>query len=482
MSLAFVPVYIGYLGIEAYGLIGLFVVIQAWLALLDMGMTPTLTREMARFDGGRHDAQSIWDLLRTLELVCAAAAVLTVLIIAGGAGWLAHSWLKPEDLSSETLLLAVRIAAVVVALRFAEGLYRGALLGLQRQVWFNTVNAGLSTLRALGAVAVLAWVSPTVEAFLAWQAFMALVPLWVYGAKVHGSLPPAPRRPAFSATALRDVARFAAGMMGTTVTVLLLTQVDKLMLSNLLSLEDFGYYALASSAAGALSLLLLPIVTAIYPRMVALVSRGETEALSALYHLAAQLVSAAVVPVAAVIALHAGGVLFVWSGHPELAVRTAPLLAVLAVGTMLNGLMHVPYHLQLAHGWTGLTLKCNVVGVLVLVPALITLVPLYGAIAAAWTWVFLNACYVLLAAPLMFRRLLRTEMRHWYWSDLVLPATAAMLALLLTALAAPASYEHRWTWLGFLVGSLVVTALAAVMAAPGLRDRVLATLSGRSWA
>ena len=52
MSLAFVPVYIKYLGIEAYGLIGIFVMLQAWLTLLDMGMKPALAREMARFTGG----------------------------------------------------------------------------------------------------------------------------------------------------------------------------------------------------------------------------------------------------------------------------------------------------------------------------------------------------------------------------------------------------------------------------------------------
>lgn len=47
MSLAFIPIYIKYLGIEFYGLIGLFALLQAWLILLDMGMTPTLSREMA---------------------------------------------------------------------------------------------------------------------------------------------------------------------------------------------------------------------------------------------------------------------------------------------------------------------------------------------------------------------------------------------------------------------------------------------------
>jgi O-antigen/teichoic acid export membrane protein len=76
MGLAFIPIYIKFLGIEAYGLIGLFALLQAWLALLDMGMTPTLGREMARFTGGSHTAQSIRDLLRSIEIIALGIAVL----------------------------------------------------------------------------------------------------------------------------------------------------------------------------------------------------------------------------------------------------------------------------------------------------------------------------------------------------------------------------------------------------------------------
>jgi O-antigen/teichoic acid export membrane protein len=52
MGLAFIPVYIRYLGIEAWGLVGFMAIMQAWLALLDMGLAPTLGREMARFYAG----------------------------------------------------------------------------------------------------------------------------------------------------------------------------------------------------------------------------------------------------------------------------------------------------------------------------------------------------------------------------------------------------------------------------------------------
>ena len=59
LGLAFIPLYIKYLGVEAYGLIGIFAILQAWLGLLDMGMKPALGREMARFTGGAVDAQCL---------------------------------------------------------------------------------------------------------------------------------------------------------------------------------------------------------------------------------------------------------------------------------------------------------------------------------------------------------------------------------------------------------------------------------------
>ena len=44
MSLAFVPVYIKYMGIEAYGLVGVFATLQALFSLLDFGLSTTMFR------------------------------------------------------------------------------------------------------------------------------------------------------------------------------------------------------------------------------------------------------------------------------------------------------------------------------------------------------------------------------------------------------------------------------------------------------
>ncbi|MDO9356521.1 MAG: hypothetical protein Q7T55_22680, partial [Solirubrobacteraceae bacterium] len=193
IGLAFVPLYIKYLGIEAYGLIGIFALLQAWFTLLDMGMTPTMNREMARFTAGAHTPQSIRDLLRSMEIVCFGVAALIGLSLWAASGWLAAGWLRADKLPLEVVAQAIAIMGGVVALRFVEGIYRGAILGLQRQVFFNVVNASLATIRAVGAIAVLVWISPTIEAYFVWQGMVSIISVAILAVAAHGSLPAAPK-------------------------------------------------------------------------------------------------------------------------------------------------------------------------------------------------------------------------------------------------------------------------------------------------
>jgi O-antigen/teichoic acid export membrane protein len=461
MGLVFLPVYVHYLGIESYGLVGVFALLQTWLVLLDAGMSPTLGREMARFTAGAHSPQSIRNLLRTLEIVCVAIALAACAVIVATSEWLAKDWLKSERLPADVVQGAIALMALVVALRFVEGLYRAAIFGLQRQVWYNAVNAFLATLRNVGAVFVLASIAPTIGVYFVWQAAVSVLSVGVMAIGLHAALPRSPGRPVFSIASLRSVWRFAGGMTAITLLALLLTQVDKVILSRLLSLESFGYYTLAATVAGVVHLLIAPITTALYPHLVALVSQHDKAAVVDAYHRAAQVVTLMTMPVALLMAFHADGALFAWSGDAKLARVAGPILAALALGNVLNGLMHVPYQLQLAHGWTSFAIKLNVVAVVLLVPAILWVVPRYGAVGAAWVWIALNAGYLLAGIPLMHRRLLPTEKWHWYVRDIGRPTLGALGGLALTIAFKPNTYTDRQDWVAFLGVALLLALLGA---------------------
>lgn len=476
MGLIFIPLYIQYLGMEAYGLIGLFAMIQAWLVLLDMGITPTLNREMARFTAGVRSPQSICDLLRSLEIICFSLAVLVALGVWSSSGYLAGDWLKVKSLSIEVVAQAISVMAVVVALRFVEGIYRGSLYGLQRQVWYNGINAILASVRHGGAIVVLAWISPTVQAFFVWQALVSVLCIAVFGAGVHRALPKPPVAPRYSTEALAGIWKFASGMMGITLLALLLTQVDKILLSRLLPLESFGYYMLAATVAGVLRMLAGPAAEAIYPRMVELSTQENQAALISLYHQGAQLIVILVAPAVMLLSFFAGGVVFMWSGNVNLAENTAPILSALVLGTFLNVLMWIPYQCQLAHGWTSLALKINLVAVVVLIPAILWIVPRYGALGAAWIWVVLNAGYILVGIHLMHGRLLPKEKWRWYFSDVFLPVSGTIGVMFFAKQFQPTNYLDRSHWLIFLLITSILAFVTSVVLANHIRVRALSIL------
>jgi O-antigen/teichoic acid export membrane protein len=377
VGLAVVPFYLKYLGIEAYGLIGFFVTTQALLQLLDMGMAPTISREVARSSasGSLQEAGKLLHTLAMIYWIMAGAIALLILVLAPLIG---EYWLQSKQLSPKTISHSVMLMGLVVACRWPIGLYQGALIGAQRLTISSGINMSMVTIGSLGAVAVLALISPTIEAFFIWQACVGLVYAitmrWAAW-RVVGRL----KQIQFDVDELKRIWRFSAGMSAIALTGIVFTQLDKALLSKILGLEGFGHYMLATVVASALYTMVTPLFNVMYPRFSALVVSGDTEKLTELYRLATRFLASLLFPAAMLLALFAEDLVLVWTGNAALASRVAPVIAFLSLGSALHGVMFLPYALQLAYGMTRLILRNNVILVVVLIPLIIFCSVSYGA-------------------------------------------------------------------------------------------------------
>lgn len=421
MGFLFVPIYVHQLGVEAYGVIGMFGALVAWLALLDAGLKPALGREMARFTGGGCDTGNTWNLLRSVEILC----VFVGFAIAGAAlassNWVAVIWVKADKLSPNTIADAVSFMGAIAALRFIEGVYSSCLAGLQRHVSMNVVSVVMATVRSVGAVAVLAWVETSLTAFFVWQLVVSLITVLVYWRLAYRALPVSFTSPRFSVVALKNCWHFAGGMLMITFLALLLTQFDKVLLSTLIPLEDFGRYTLASVAAGAIFTLISPISVTFQPRLTQLHAAGHEREFTSTFHRGAQLVVVLGGSVTAIVIFHSEVLLRIWLRDNELARQTSTLLSLLLAGNFMNGLCHMPYQAQLAHGITRFSLMVNALAAIILVPLIFIFVPAYGTIGAAAIWAGLNFCYLTVIVIFVFRLLLQSERKAWILGDVIKP-------------------------------------------------------------
>lgn len=414
-----VPLYIRYLGVEAYGLIGFFLTTQALLQVLDLGLAPTLNREVARARA-EGDTPRVGRLLHTLGAVYWGTAVVIALALALSAPVIAHRWLHSQQLHADTVESAVFLMGLIIACRWPTGIYLGALIGAERL----TIASGLGIANAatanFGAVAVIALVSPTIQAFFLWHAVVGLayaVAMRSAAWRVIG------RQPGLrlDASELRRVWRFSAGMGGIAVAGLITANVDKVLLSRLLGLEDFGRYMLASTVAGGLYVLTTPVFNGVYPRFSGLVASGDANGLAALYRTATRLMGAGLFPLTMLLVVSGEDLVRIWTGDPALATVVAPILALLAAGTALHGVMYIPYALQLAYGKTRLALSLAVFVTALTVPGVFALAVWYGAIGGAMAWLVVHVAYMALGTWLTHRQLLPGVGIPWLLREVGIP-------------------------------------------------------------
>lgn len=428
MGVIFIPFYIKFVGIESWGLIGIYSILhQSMSGFLDIGLGNALTREIARLSVLPHKEQEMRNLVHTLEVIYWCIAIFVVIIIMLLSPFIAYHWVKAEQLSQVIIKQSILIMGFAIALQMLIGFYSGGLIGLQRQVSLNAINVSMSTLRSVGTFLTLWLFFPTIQAFFLCQIVVSAINIFLLVMALYLRLPHSEKRAVFQMQLLKGIWRFAAGMSGTTIFSAILALSDKIILSKMLPLNMFGYYTFASTLSSNLYRFIEPVFCSVYPRLIQLVSIGDSDGLKHLYHKSCQIISVLILPITVVVALFSYEILFVWTQNPEITKESYLLLSILICGTALNGLMRFPYALQLAFGWARFSFLRNVIATILFVPLIIYMTIRYGSVGAAISWLILTMGYIFFEIPLMHRRLLCDEKWRWYFQDVGLPLMVCLL-------------------------------------------------------
>jgi O-antigen/teichoic acid export membrane protein len=427
VQLACIPLYIKFMGVEAYGLIGFYVMLQALLQVLDLGLSPTMNREMARYSVQPEKADEARDLVRTLEVGYWLIGIIIGVALVAASPWLAVHWIRANSIPVRGVKQAVVLMGILAVFQWPMSFYQGGLTGLRKQVLFNLLRIIAATATNGGAALVLWLVSPTIQVFFLWLIVTNAVMVVLWTTFLWKSLPCGTRAPHLNFGLLRNIGRFAAGISGIATFSLILGQADKVVLSRVFSLTVFGYYTIAGVFGTGLVLIVASVFNTIFPQFSALVEQGNEEAIIRLYHRGTQLMLLLIIPLTSVLSLFSVEVLQLWTRNAAVARNAGPIATILVLGAALNGLMFLPFTLQLAYGWTSVGLKITIFLTVIVVPAIWFMAKHYGPVGAAFVCLGLQAINMLIGVPLTHRRLLRHEMTKWFLQDIGPPLAASAL-------------------------------------------------------
>lgn len=481
----FIPLYLKFLGIDAYGLVGFYSTLLAVFSFADLGFTATLNREMARLSVKKDSAEEMGDLLRTYESTYLCISLFLAALCWTLSPLIAGKWLSSKILTQKEITEAIRLMGIAIAFQMPAGLYIGGLMGLQKQVWANSIQIAWGVFRGVGAVLVIWLFSPTIFAFALWQlisnaiyCFFARFFLWR-----ALSLDKSRFHPRFTLQVFRNTWGYAAGMATSFFITIILSQTDKLVVSKMMPLDLLGYYTLAWALASAPTMLASPIAQAVFPRLTGLVEMNDRSGLTKLYHRTCELIAIAIIPAGLTLAFFSEDFIFAWTGSAATAHKSGLVASLLLAGQTIQALMVVPYYVALAHGNTRLNIFFGAISVLVITPLLIFLIMKFGLLGAGISWIVLNFCTLPSYMYVLHRWYFPGELHRWFTRSVAQPLIVSLPFVLMGYWLVPHTNSRFFTF--GLIGLIwVITSTAPALISSEFRmefNRIAKKLAGASY-
>ncbi|BDU75289.1 lipopolysaccharide biosynthesis protein [Mesoterricola sediminis] len=457
------PQYVHRLGLEGYGIVGLWLMMQVLMGLLDMGMGATIVKEFAdsREEGGAETKQ---DLLRTLEIIYGSLALALALVLACAAGGVAARWLKAPVSSPAHIAWAIRLMALTLGFQFPTVLYANGIAGLQAHGRMNLIQIAGNCLRYGAGVAILL-VRPDLVWFFAVQALVAGVQMMATREVLWSLLRRGSScRPTFKLALFKRLWRFSAGMALTAFSGVLVANADRIALSKLMPTAELGKYAVAYTATGLLQMGIQPFYKAFFPRYAELVSLRAFDALRNEYLRSCGLMAGVIIPLGVAGWIFAPQLFTIWLGTADPTIVRVFRWLILSI--TCSGLMWLPAAFQQANGKPGLHATMIILALLAGVPVMVWAIRVYGTVGATAVWLIHGLSGISVEIWLMHRLMLKGDMLRWYWRALIQPLCATLPILLGSRWLLPAGCGRLATlgWIGLagLVGAGCSVGLALV--------------------
>jgi len=397
-----IPLYVAGLGLPAWGLVTIGLLAVAIATLLEAGIGHALTREfsVAWIDDARDGSARYGALLGDYARKYARASLWSLAVGAIVAPVVAIGWIDPDGaLANSTKLAGMWMVAALVAATVYGLVYRSALLGSEAVATVGWLTAAAQIARHAGG-AVIVGVSTDPVWVLAWFTAISIgeavgrrtlarrrVPARHERAGLPGMSPSSLEQPASEGIRQMMIAAWLS-VAG--------TQIDKVVLSGQVGLDQYAVYSLAWMLSSGLLQLSAPISQAALPRLVRV--RHQPVVLLGLGR-RWMLAYLAAAPLAGVAYSVLGAELVTaWLGDAAIAQSVMPALTLLLLGSFANLLYQVNYTALLAAGDSPRIVRSAAVACGLAAACALPLVMQWGILGAAATWLLYNSAALMLTA------------------------------------------------------------------------------------
>jgi O-antigen/teichoic acid export membrane protein len=438
-------------------------------AVLELGVLATTTREVSLHSDS--EPLYITRLVRTASLLYWSISLLLVFAIIATAPFLVEHWINLRTIDSGTAAIVIRILSISTMVVLPRALYTSLFRGRQRMAINNIIDITATATQQVG-ILVLLKLGAGVYAVAGWMSASMVLSIIAYLIVAGHIFGPKALLPGFDTAVVRRNVSYTRLMLANSVLSLVHGQADKVVLSKLLSVGEFGFYGFASATVGRATFVAAAIGQASFPSFATLFAAGDRSALLRQFRQLQDLVCFMTAPIFAAVcfaALPVYGYLFSTSVATRLLVPTT----LLAFGFYMNSALNQPFMLSFAVGKPRVIVTWNVVALFVVLPVTVLLIVSYGMTGAALSWIFYNLFAFVFIVPAICKDNLQISVWSWY-QHVVKSGVLAVAAYGAgwRLIASAGSYSISALFIAYAAGSIAFAVGAYILIGRDLRDTI----------
>ena len=381
VSLFATPIVIRLLGAEGWGVMLVILLIPTFLGFADFGMGLASTKfgSEAYASGARDKEGRIVRTAAVIALFSSIPVAAALLFLSGTVvGW----FNVPEHFRGEASL-ALKLAAVTFVLNLLCLIFNTPQLARLRMDLNTLVNTGFKILGAIAIPIVIYFGGGLVGIFVVLFVVSTLTLLGHIF--VSGRLLPELFQISIERAAIRPMLKFGAGLVVAGVAAILLSNLDRFVLTKVTSVETLAFYSAAATLSSMVALMSASMIQSLMPAFSQLQGVENREALSALYSRGTRFNLIWLVPAIVSLAIIAKTFFTVWGG--EDFGRESPMpFYILLFGLAFNVLAYFPWAIIMAAGRSDVFAKLYWIELPPYIALVSWLTWRFGASGAAAAW------------------------------------------------------------------------------------------------
>lgn len=377
-----IPLLIESLGVARFGVLTLIWAIVSYISLLDMGLGRALTLELSVLIAKRKFRRMPKVLGTTYFLMAIIGLMLAGLtaIFSENLAYLLKGLENYQEVINALYVMTVAIPFVILSAGA-----RGVLEANRRFDLVNIIRVPVGVLTFLGPMFVV-WFWDTRLDYIALVLLaVRVLSLIVYSWYASKTIPENFRRLKIDLRYAKPLVTNGGWMTVSNIISPLMGYVDRFLIGAIVSASAVAYYATPHEVVtklwiipGALTAVLFPVFASAFI--------DKTDRSSTLYKKSIEVIFAVMLPLCGFFILFEQEILSFWIGS-DFAIESRYILALLALGILINSLAHVPFTAIQGSGHSKKTALIHLAEFPVFLVMLIWLVSVYGALGAAIAWV-----------------------------------------------------------------------------------------------